>query len=75
MHADHLGLTGIYQFDVGLEESLRRHAARPLGAVFGEDKIREWYDGWQPLPWFDEKRIGPAATPEEIVSSILRDLV
>lgn len=71
---DHRGVTRIYQFDVGLDETLRRHAARPLGSIVGEEKIREWYDGWQPLPWFKEHRIGTAATTDDIVSAILRDL-
>jgi len=60
--------------DVGLDETIRRHAGRPLSNAFGEEKLREWHDGWQPLPWFDERRIGPDARPGEIVSMILQDL-
>ena len=74
LHRDHRGQTRIYQFDVGLDEALRRHAARPLANAFGEEKIREWYDGWQPLPWHDERRIGPETTTDELVSTILRDV-
>ncbi len=74
LHADHRGKTGIYQFDLGLEETLRRHAARPLGSVISEEKIREWYDGWQPLPWFEEHRIGAEESTDDIVTMILRDL-
>lgn len=44
LHRDHRGRTRIYQFDVGLDETLRRHAGRPLATDFGEEKIREWYD-------------------------------
>ena len=72
--SEHRGATAICQFDLGLEETLRRHASRPLGKVVAEEKIREWYDGWQPLPWFDERRVGPEDTTSEIVASILRDL-
>jgi len=71
---DHRGRTRIYQFDVGLEETVRRHAARPLSQEFGEDKIRDWYDGWQPLPWYDESRVGSDVSTENLVSSILHDL-
>jgi tRNA uridine 5-carbamoylmethylation protein Kti12 len=74
LHRDHRGLTCIYQFDVGLDETIRRHAGRPLSNAFGEEKLREWHDGWQPLPWFDERRIGPDARPGEIVSMILQHL-
>ncbi len=71
---DHRGRTRIYQFDVGLEETTRRHAARPLSQKFGEEKIREWYDGWQPLPWYDETRVGRDASTSDLVSAILSDL-
>ncbi|MFE6733614.1 AAA family ATPase [Microbacterium sp. NPDC057650] len=74
LHEDHRGCTRVYQFDVGLDETIRRHSERPLSSAFGEDKIREWYDGWQPLPWFDETRVGPEVTTEDLVSMVLRDL-
>lgn len=74
LHDDHRGQTRIYQFDVGLDETIRRHAGRPLSKKFGEDKIRDWYDGWQPLTWFDETRVGSDDTTEELVSTILQDL-
>ncbi|WP_188436624.1 hypothetical protein [Microbacterium murale] len=56
------------------EVALPQCDKRPLGSVVGEEKIREWHDGWQPLPWFKEQRIGPESTTDEIVSAILRDL-
>ena len=74
LHRDHRGLTSIYQFDVGLDETIRRHAGRSLSNVFGEQKLREWYDGWQPLPWIDERRIGPDVAMGQIVSMILEDV-
>ncbi|MEW1973671.1 AAA family ATPase [Microbacterium profundi] len=74
LYAEHLGVTRIYQFDVGLDETLRRHAARPLGSVVLESKIREWYDGWQPLPWHQETRVGAEVTTDELVTLIVKDL-
>jgi predicted kinase len=74
LHRDHRGTTRIYQFDVGLDETIRRHAGRPLANAFGEDEIRRWHDGWQPLPWFDERRVGPETATEDLVSIILEDL-
>lgn len=74
LHRDHRGTTRIYQFDVGLDETIRRHARRPLAGAFGEDKLREWFDGWQPLPWHHEQRIGPEMTTTAIVATILADL-
>ncbi|WP_435744786.1 AAA family ATPase [Microbacterium sp. PMB16] len=74
LHQEHIGSTAICQFDLGIAETLRRHAARPLGQVISEGKIREWHDGWQPLPWFDERRIGADAATADIVAMILSDL-
>ena len=73
LHDDHRGQTKIYQFDIGLDETIRRHAGRPLSNEFGEDKIRDWYDGWQPLPWYDETRVGDDVSTEDLVTSILQD--
>ncbi|OII39250.1 AAA family ATPase [Plantibacter sp. MMLR14_011] len=74
LHDGHRGQTRIYQFDIGLDETFRRHAGRPLSKEFGEDKIRDWYDGWQPLPWHDETRVGGDVSTEDLVTSILKDL-
>jgi hypothetical protein len=32
-------------FDIGLDETLKRHASRPLSKVVGEDLMREWFPG------------------------------
>lgn len=40
---DHHGPTHVFYLDVPLEETLRRHATRPLGAHVSADKFREWY--------------------------------
>ncbi len=36
--------------------------------------LRNWYDGWQPLPWYDEPRIGRDVSTSDLVSAILSDL-
>jgi hypothetical protein len=46
LHDDHRGQTRIYEFDIGLEETIRRHAGRPLSKEFDEERIRDWYHGW-----------------------------
>ncbi|MFD5213673.1 AAA family ATPase [Microbacterium sp. NPDC058345] len=71
---DHRGTTRVYQFDVGLDETIRRHERRPLRAAFGPDKLREWHDGWQPLPETPETRVSASVTTDALVSRILRDL-
>lgn len=39
----HRGQTHVFYLDVPLEETLRRHATRPLGAEVAADQLREWY--------------------------------
>jgi len=72
--SDHAGITRVYAFDVPLDETIRRHATRPLRTEFGEDDLRDWYDGWQPLPHLAETRITSDVTTDGLVATILRDL-
>lgn len=71
---DHRGTTLVYQFDVGIEETVRRHSGRPLAASVTEDQVRGWYQGWQPLPGIDEHRVGPEVAVDDLVATILSDL-
>jgi predicted kinase len=71
---DHRGTTRVVQFDVGLDETLRRHRGRPLGAIVPEDDVVSWYDGWQPLPTVPERRITAELGTDEIVALVLGDL-
>ena len=40
---EHPGPTHVFYLDVPLEETLRRHAARPLGAEVSANELRKWY--------------------------------
>lgn len=71
---DHRGVTAIYQFDIGFDETVRRHGTRELRHAFGPEKMREWYDGWQPLRFVDEHRIGPEDSLSQTVGRILADI-
>ncbi|RIX30401.1 kinase [Amnibacterium setariae] len=57
--------------DLTLEETVRRHATRPQPAHFGADELREWYRGWDPLPFVAEQRIGPEASVQDVVDRVL----
>jgi hypothetical protein len=48
--AEHHGPTHVFYLDVPLEETLRRHRTRPLGAEVSADKFREWYVQSDTLP-------------------------
>lgn len=63
-----------YQYDLDLEETLRRHETRDLAKTFGTDKIRRWYRGWDPLTFVDEKRVGAGVTANALVRRIQGDV-
>lgn len=71
---DHRGVTRIYQFDVGFDETVRRHETRELRHTFTAERMREWYDGWQPLQFVEEGRIGPDETLAQITERIVTDI-
>ncbi|MEV8250895.1 AAA family ATPase [Microbacterium sp. NPDC076768] len=71
---DHVGATRIYQFDVGFDETVRRHRMRSLRHAFSADQMREWYDGWQPLEFVEEGRVGPEESLDHLVARIVADL-
>lgn len=60
-----------YAFDLPFEETVRRHAGRQRASEFGEDQMRSWYHGWQPLLFVDEKRISPSETCDDVVRRII----
>ncbi|WP_309649299.1 AAA family ATPase [Nocardioides sp.] len=70
--AEHPGPTHVFYVDVPPEETMRRHLARPLGAVVPAEVFGEWY--------VDDDRLGvpgevalDGAPPLEIVLAALRE--
>ena len=39
--------------------------------MFGEDSLRRWYHGWNPLDSVAEHSVGPEETAEEVVDRTL----
>lgn len=42
---DHAGASHVFYLDVALDETLRRHAARPLSKEVSDAQLRDWYVG------------------------------
>ncbi|MCU1640495.1 MAG: hypothetical protein JWN03_770 [Nocardia sp.] len=64
----------LYAFDLTLEETLIRHAGRPLAAQVSPDMLAEWYHGWQPLGFAAETRIDSGWSLEAIADRIHGDI-
>lgn len=63
-----------YSFDLSLEQTLDRHAGRPMAAEVRPEQLTRWYHGWQPLPFVDEVRIGADRCLEAVVEQISADI-
>jgi predicted kinase len=70
---DHAGLSRFYYLDASLEETFRRHAARPEAAEFGPDDMRAWYRPGDLLGRVREHVIPQASSLHETVSRILAE--
>lgn len=71
---DHAGRTAFYAFDLEFGETLRRHAMREKEIEFGEEEMRRWFHGWQPLQFVAEHRITANESLEAIVDRISNDM-
>jgi predicted kinase len=72
--SDHAGRTLFAAFDLPFEETLVRHATKPVAAVIGENEMRAWYRGWDPLPFVGEYRIRQESSLNQTVGSLLAEL-
>ena len=70
---DHRGTTRCYLYDLSFDETVRRHATRPVANVFGVAELRKWWRGCQPVHGLEETRVSDAETLESTVARVLRD--
>jgi predicted kinase len=73
LQRDHLGRSCFYYLDIPLDETLRRHATRPLAAEVGEAQLRDWYRPRDLLTSVRERVIPEASTLQQTVDRILAD--
>lgn len=74
LSADHAGTTGHDYLDITLEETLRRHASRPLAREVSPEQLRGWYNHRDLLPLVQECIIDETASLEAIVERVMRDM-
>lgn len=74
LNADHAGTTAHYYFDISLEETLRRHASKPVAKKVTADQLREWYRTRDLLGYTAEEIIGETSTLDATASRIISDL-
>jgi glycine/D-amino acid oxidase-like deaminating enzyme len=74
LSVDHPGATGHYYFEISLEETLRRHTARPLAKEVSPDQLLAWYHHRDLLPFVKECIIDHTASLEQTVERVMREL-
>ena len=70
---NHLGVSRFYYLDVSLDETLRRHATRPLAAEVSPDQMRDWYRPRDLLSGIRERIIPETSTLAQTTALILAD--
>lgn len=70
---DHRGPTHAYYLDVPFDETLARHATKPIAADVDEGQLREWYRPRDLLPDGREAIIGAHSALHETIDHIMLD--
>ncbi|KOV97119.1 kinase [Streptomyces sp. NRRL B-1140] len=73
LRADHRGPTHGYYLHVPFEQTLVRHATKPIANEIGEPRLREWYRELDLLPGGVETVIGAESTLRQTVDRIMRE--
>jgi hypothetical protein len=72
--ADHVGVTGVYYFQLSFEETVRRHATRPLAEVVTPEQMRAWYQPTDLLGVPGERMIDQDSSLDQTIERIITDL-
>jgi len=72
--ADHRGNSGHYYFDIPFDETVRRHATRPLAQAFSADDMRTWYRTRDLLDFVEERVIDHTSSLDGTITRIIADL-
>jgi len=70
---DRRGISRCYLYDLSLDETVRRHASKPVAHVFGEAEMRKWWRGCQPVEGLDEAIVTESEILESTVTRVLDD--
>ncbi|ULR48064.1 kinase [Streptomyces deccanensis] len=73
LRADHRGPTHGYYLDVPFDETLVRHATKPIADVVDGARLRDWYRPRDLLPGGIETVIGADSTLAETVDRIMTE--
>lgn len=73
LRTDHRGPTHAYYLHVPWEETLARHATKPIAQEVTEAQLREWYRELDLLPGGSETVVHPGSALDETVDRIMAE--
>ncbi len=73
LHEMHHGRAGYYYFSIPIEETVRRHATRPLADVVSSEEMRGWYRHNDILGFADEQVVDAEATAQDTAERIMKE--
>ncbi|MEU9999158.1 AAA family ATPase [Streptomyces sp. NPDC050848] len=73
LRADHRGPTHGYYLDVPFEDTVARHATKPIADDVDETQLRDWYRPLDLLPDGLETVIGAHSSLDRTIDHIMRD--
>lgn len=73
LHETHPGRAAYYYFSIPFDETVRRHATRPLADVVSAEEMRGWYRHDDGLGFVDEQVVDTDATAQDTVERIIED--
>jgi predicted kinase len=70
---DHRGASRCYLYDLSFEETVRRHATKPVSDSFGVAELRKWWRGCQRVEGLDEAIVTDTETLDSTVARVISD--
>jgi ABC-type dipeptide/oligopeptide/nickel transport system ATPase component len=72
--SDHRGVSRAYYYELGLDETLRRHRTKQLAAEVSEDKVASWYRRSDLVPQLDESVFDADIDEQAALEHVLQDV-
>lgn len=67
LQRDHRGVTCAFVYELGLEETLRRHRTKTLAAEVSEEQVSSWYRESDRIPELGEIVFDAEVKPQDVV--------
>lgn len=74
LQRDHRGVTRAFVYELGLEETLRRHRTKTLAAEVSEEQVSSWYRESDRIPELGEIVFNADASASDALAQVLAEV-